>query len=176
MAKQLLQETERETGEVLSVPQEKKYLRLVGGKVIYITEAEVIEEEVLAAPHRELSEQEILVSEWNYRAERVEQLKERISFVHQMMRDDKRRPSQYEPDYNTLWDQYRDAIESLREIDSEAVNQFKDKVVTRVNELEVRLNAFCLLSDAGVWNPDDLEGFEQVLPCYEENYDLMMVL
>jgi len=168
MVKQLL---EKETKEVLPTPQEKKYLRLVGGKVIYITEAEVMQEEVLAAPHKELSEQDILVFEWNYRAERTEQLKERISFVHQMMRDDGQRPSQYEPDYNTLWDEYRDSIESLREIDAEAVSRFRDKVVARVKELEVRINTMCDNSDDR--DPDYLE---QILALYQKLHDQALVL
>lgn len=167
----LLQETERETKEVLPALQEKKYLRLVGDKVIYITGAEVAEEEVLAGPCKRLSEQDILVSEWNCRVEWANQLKERLSFLHQMMRDDEQRPSQYEPDYNVLWDQYRDAIESLREIDFEAVDQFRDKVVARVKELEVRLNAMC-----DNWDPDDFDDFERMLALYEKLHDQALAL
>ena len=164
MAKQLLQETE----EVLPAPQEKKYLRLVGGKVVYITEAEVRQEEVLAKP-TELSDQDILVSEWNCRVGRAEQLKERISFVHQAMRDDE--PSQYESDYNALWDQYRDAIESLKELDTGTIDRFRDEVVAMVRELEVRLNAMF-----DNWDPGYFDYFERMLTCYEKNYDLMMAL
>ena len=68
-------------------------------------------EEVLAGPRKKLSPEEILADEWNCRIEWANQLKERISVVHQIMRDDDRSPSQYEPVYNTLWDQYRNAIE-----------------------------------------------------------------
>lgn len=165
MVKQLLQEAERETWPA---SQERKYLRLVGGKIIYISEVEVMEEEVLAGPRKKLSEEALLVAEWNCRAEQANQLKERISFVHQMMRDDDETPSQYEPAYITLWSEYRDAIESLRELDSETVNQFRDKVVAGVKGLEVRLNAVC-----GNWDPD---AFEQLLVCYEKSFDLVVAL
>jgi len=170
MVKQLevLQEAERETWPV---SQERKYLRLVGGKVIYISEAEALEEEVLAGPRKRLSEWDILVAEWNCRVEWANQLKERISFVHQMMRGDIQSPSQYEPAYNTLWNQYKDAIESLRELDSETVAQFRDKMVARVKELEVKLNAMC-----DNWDPEDFDEFEQMLACYERNFDLMAAL
>lgn len=168
MVKQLLQEVELETWPVL---EERKYLRLVAGKVVYVSEAEALEEEVLAGPRKRLSEEDILVAEWNCRVEWANQLRKRISLVHQMMRDDEQRPSQYKLTYNALWDQYRDAIESLRELDSESVNQFKDKVVTRVEELKARINNLC--ED---WDPDYFDYFEQTLACYELNFDLMMAL
>lgn len=168
MVEQLLLEAEQETWPA---SREKKYLRLVGGKVIYISEAEAVEEEVLAGPRKKLSGEDILVAEWNCRVEWANQLKERISFVLQMMRDDDQRPSQCEPAYNTLWGQYREAIESLRELDSEAVDQFRDKVVARVRELEVRINSLC-----DDWDPDYLDYFERTLACYEKNFDLMVAL
>ena len=168
MVEQLLQEAEQET---LSASQEGKYLRLVGGKVIYISEAEAMEEEVLAGPRRKLSGQDILVAEWNCRVEWANQLKERISLVHQMMRDDDQRPSQYEPAYKTLWDEYKDAIENLRELDSEAVDQFGDRVVARLKELETRINDLC-----DTWDQHYFDYFEQILVCYEKNYDLMVAL
>lgn len=157
-------------GEVIRLAQEPRYLRLIEGKVILVTEAEVMEEEVLARPTR-LTDQDILVLEWNERIKRAEQLRERIGFIHQAMRDDDQRPSQYEPDYDVLWNQYRDAIESLRELDAESVSEFRDKVVARVKELEIRLNAMC-----GNWDPEGFDDFEQILACYEKNYDLMAVL
>ncbi len=138
MVEQLLQEAERETWPA---SQERKYLRLVRGKVIYISEAEAMEEEVLAGPRKRLSGEEILVGEWNDRVEWANRLKERISFVHQMMRDDDGRPSQYELAYDALWDQYGDAIESLRELDSEVVSQFRDRVEARIREMVVKLNS-----------------------------------
>jgi len=170
MAKQLLQEMERETEEVPPAPQEGKYLRLVGGKVIYITEAEVREEEVLAKP-TELTDRDVFVFEWNDRIKRAEQLKERISLIHQMMRDDEQRPSQYDSDYNALWGQYRDAITSLRELDSEPVDRFRDKVVARVMESKVRLNAV-----DGNRDPNDFDIYERMFACYEKNFDLMVAL
>jgi hypothetical protein len=88
-----------------------------------------------------------------------------------MMRDDDQRPSQYETVYNTLWDEYRNTIESLRELDSDAVNQFRNKVLARVKELEIRIND---LSDD--WDPDYFDYFERILACYEKNYDLMVAL
>lgn len=170
MVKQLevLQKTEQETWPAL---QENKYLRLVRGKIIYISEAEAMEEAVLAGPRKRLSEEEILVDEWNCRVEWANQLKERISFVHQMMRDDEQRPSQYKLTYNALWDQYRDAIESLRELDSEAVSQFMYKVAARVKELEARINNLC--KD---WDPDYFNYFELAFACYGKNFDLMTAL
>lgn len=161
----LLQEAERETR---LASEERKYLRLVEGKVIYISEAEAMEEEVLASPRKRLSDEDILVAEWNDRVEWANQLKERISFIHQMMRDDDQRPSQYEPAYNTLWDEYRNAIESLREIDSEPVSQFRDKVTARVGELPVRLNAVC--------GNGDTEDFEQMLALFEKLHDQALAL
>jgi len=168
MVEQLLQEAERETWPA---SQERNYLRLVGGKVVYIPEAEAMEEEVLAGPRKKLSLEEILGDEWNCRVEEANQLKERISLIHQMMRDDERRPSQYEPAYNTLWDEYRNAIESLRELDSEAVSQFRDEVEARVKEMAARLNTMC-----DNWNPSLLSSYEQMLICHEKNLDLMAVL
>ena len=161
-----LQEVEQETWPAT---QEGKYLRLITGKVILVSEGEVMEEEVLAGPRKKLSPEDILIAEWNCRIEWAEQLKERISLVHQMMRDDE--PSRCEPAYDTLWDQYRNAIESLRELDSESVNQFRDKVVARVEELKARINNLC-----DDWDPDYFDYFEQILACYEKNYDLMMAL
>jgi len=169
MVEQFLQETEQETRPT---SQDRKYLRLSrDGKVFYITEAEAMEEELLTGAHRRLSDEDILVDEWNCRVEEANQLKERISFVHLMIRHDDRRPSQYEPAYNTLWNQYRNAIGSLRELDSEAVSQFRDKVAARVKELEARLNN---LSDT--WDPDYFDYFERTLACYEKNCDLMTAL
>lgn len=164
MVEQLLQEAEPTLGE-------KKYLRLIGGKVVYITEAEVMKEEVLAGPRKTLIDGGILVSEWNERVAKANQLKERISLVHQMMSDDDQRPSQYETVYNTLWDEYRKAIESLRELDCEAVDQFRNKVVARVKELEARINDLC-----DDWDPNYFDYFERTLACYEKNHDLMLAL
>lgn len=171
MVEQLLREAEQETWPA---SQEKKYLRLVRGKVIYISEAEAMEEKVLAGPRKGLSEEDILVTEWNCRVEWANQLKERISFVHQMIRDDNRSPSQYEPAYNTLWGEYRDAIESLIELDSEPVARFRDRVATRIGELEIQVNAIC--DNYGNWDPENFNAFERMLVCYEMNFDLMVAL
>lgn len=169
MVKQLLQEVKQETRPA---SQEGKYLRLVRGKVIYISEAEAMKEEVLAGPRKRLSEEDILVAEWNGRVEEANQLKERISFVHQLMRDDGQRPSSCEPAYNTLWDEYSNVIESLRELDSEpAVSQFRDKVVDRVGELKARINNLC--ED---WDPDYFDYFGRIFYCYEKTFDLMGAL
>ena len=157
----LLQEAKQETWPA---SEERKYLRVIKGKVVYISEAEAMKEEVLAGPRKTLSGADIFLAEWDFRVRWANQLKERISLVHQMMRDDEQRPSQYEPAYNTLWGEYRDAIESLRELDSEPVGQFRDKVVARVKELEVKLSAMC-----DSWD-------EQMLACYEKNFDLMTAL
>lgn len=166
---EVLQEAER---EVWPSSQERKYLRLGGdGKVIYISETEAMEEEVLAGPRKKLTEKEILVSEWNDRVEWANQLKERISLVHQMMRDDNQRPSQYEPVYNALWSQYGDAVKSLRELDAKAVDQFRDRVVARVKELETRINDLC-----DNWDLVYFDYFERTLVCYEKNYDLIVAL
>ena len=164
----LLQEAKQETR---LASEERKYLRLVGGRVVYISEAEAMEEEVLAGPRKRLSPEDLLVAEWNDRIEVTNQLKERISFVHQMMRDDNQRPSQYEPAYNILWGEYRDAIKSLRELDSEPVDQFRDKVVARVKELEARINNLC-----EGWDPDYFDYFEQMFALYEKNFDLVVTL
>lgn len=168
MVKQLLQEAERETWPA---SQEGKYLRLVSGEVICISEAEAMEEEVLASPRKKLSEEDILVAEWNCRIEWAEQLKERISLVHRMMGDDEQRPSQYEPAYNSLWNQYRDAVESLRELDSEAIDQFRSKVLTRLKELEARINSLNDLKD-----PDYFDYYEKMLAVYALTHDQAVVL
>lgn len=170
MVKQLevLQVAEQETWPA---SQERKYLRLVGGKIVYISEAEAMEEEVLAGPHKRLSEEEILVAEWNSRVEWANQLKERISLIHQMRRNDDPRPSRYEPAYNNLWDQYRDVMASLRELDPETVSHFRDKVSARVEELEARINNLC-----DDWDPDYLDYFERILACYEKTYDQALAL
>lgn len=165
MVKQLLQEAEQETWPIL---QEKRYLRLVGGKVFYISEAEAMKEEVLAGPGRKLSVEEILGDEWNCRVEEANQLKERISLVHRMIRDDAQSPSQYESVYDTLWDEYRDAVESLRELGSGAVNQFGDKVLARLKELEARINNLC--------DPDYFDYFERMLTLYEKTHDQAVAL
>ena len=164
----LLQVAEQETR---LASEERKYLRLVEGKVICISEAEAMEEEVLAGPRKKLSPEDLLVAEWNDRIEVANQLKTRISFVHQMMRDDDQRPSQYEPAYNTLWDEYRNSIENLREIDSKPVDQFRDKVVARVKELEVRINN--LYKD---WDPDYFDYSERMLSLYEKLHDQALAL
>jgi len=150
---------------------EKKYLRLIGGKVVYISEAEVMKEEVLAGPYKRLSDEEILVAEWNDRVKWANQLKEHISAVYQMMRNDDETPSGYEPVYHSLWNEYRKAVESLRELDCGAVDQFRNKVVARVNELEARINHLC-----DNWDLDYFDYFEQTLGCYEKNRDLMLAL
>ena len=164
----LLQEAKQETR---LASEERKYLRLVGGRVVYISEAEAMEEEVLAGPRKRLSPEDLLVAEWNDRIEVANQLKERISFVHQMRRDDDRRPSQYEPAYNILWGEYRDAIKSLRELDSEAVDQFRDRVVARVKELKARINN--LWED---WDPDYFDYSERMLALYEKLHDQALAL
>lgn len=151
--------------------EERKYLRLVEGKVVYISEAEAMKEEVLAGPRKRLSPEDLLIAEWNDRIEVANQLKERISFVHQMRRDDDRRPSQYEPAYNILWGEYRDAIKSLRELDSEAVDQFRDRVVARVKELKARINN--LWED---WDPNYLDYLERMFALYEKLHDQVLAL
>ncbi len=99
------------------------------------------------------------------------QLKEQILIVHQMMRGDIQRPSQYEPGYNTLWDEYRNAIESLRELDPETVDQLKNRVIARVRELEARVNDMC-----DNRNPGDFDDLKQTLALYEETYDQAVAL
>jgi len=106
------------------------------------------------------------VAEWNSLVEEANLLKERIGVIHDLMREDERRPSQYEHDYRMLWYQYMQVIYRLRQIDSQGVDSFREKVVSRVKELEVRLNTMC---DA--WNPDDFEEFERMLALYEKLYD-----
>lgn len=168
MVEQLLQEAEQETRPA---SQDRKYLRLVRGKVVYISEAEAMEEKVLAGPRKKLSLEEILGDEWNCRVGEANQLKERISLIHQMMKDDDQRPSQYETIYNTLWGEYRNVIESLRELDSETVDRFRDAVAARVKELEAKLNTMC-----DNWNPSLFSSYEQMLACYEKNSDLVRAL
>lgn len=88
-----------------------------------------------------------------------------------MMRDDDQRPSQYEPAYNTLWDEYRDSIENLREIDSDLVDQFRDKVVAKVKELKARINN--LWED---WDPDYIDYLERMFALYEKLHDQALAL
>ena len=138
----------------LGLEQEAKYTRLVGGKVIYITEAEAMAEEIVI-----VSED----TEWDSLVKEANLIRERAGYLHQAMRDDDKRPSEYERDYRTLWWLYSATV---CHINNEAVDQFKEKVVARVKELEVRLNTMC---DA--WDPDDLDDFEQLLAFYEKLYD-----
>ncbi|GAI97785.1 unnamed protein product, partial [marine sediment metagenome] len=84
----------------LGLEEEAKYIRLIGGKVVYITESEALAEEVLTTTGDRLGE-------WNRLVREANQIKERISAVHQMMRDDERRPSRYRVDYDMLWYQYQ---------------------------------------------------------------------
>lgn len=141
-----------------------RYLRLVDGKVVYITEEEAMQEEVLATPDDKLGEWAKLVQE-------AEKIKERAGYLHQAMRDDDQRPSQFEPDYRMLWYRYQEVAYKLRQIDSRLVDEFEVRVVLRVLELKDRLNVM-----SEVWNPDDFEDFEELLALYEKNYDLMEVL
>lgn len=151
---------------------EARYLRLgADGKVYYITAAEANREEVLAGPRRELSNQDIIVLEWNDRVKVAEDLKEQISVVYLLILDDPQSPSQHEPDYKALWDQYRDAIDDLREIDSGWVSQFRDRVAAKIKILEARMLAMC-----DNWNPADFEDFESLLASYEKNFDLSVAL
>ncbi len=143
---------------------EAKYARLVDGKIIYVTKVDVAQEEVLSATDDRLGE-------WNRLVREAERVRERISFVHQIRRDDDQRPSQYEVAYNTLWDEYRDSIENLRKIDSKPVEQFRDKVVTRVKELKARINNLC--ED---WDPDYFDYSERMLALYEKLYDQAVAL
>jgi len=105
-------------------------------------------------------------AQWNSLVEEANLVKERIGVIHDLMREDERRPPQYEHEYRILWYQYMQVIYRLRQIDSQGVDSFREKVVSRVKELEVRLNAMC---DA--WNPDDFEEFERMLALYEKLYD-----
>ena len=146
----------------LELEQEAKYTRLVGGKVVYITESEAMAEEVVTVPED---------TEWDSLVKEANLIRERAGYLHQAMRDDDKRPSEYERDYRMLWWLYSAAVCHLRQINPEAVDQFKEKVVARVKELEVRLNAMC---DA--WDPDDLDDFEQLLALYEKLYDQAEVL
>jgi len=160
-----------EKTEELYESGEVRYLRLgADGKIHYITKAEAMAEEVLARP-RVLTDEDIITLEWNDRVKVAEKLKEQISLTHKMMQVDGQRPSRFQAGYDALWDEYREAVDNLREIDSGSVDEFKDRVATRVRELEVKLNAMC-----DNWNPDGFEDFEQTLTRYEKNYDLMMAL
>jgi len=169
MVEQLSQEAEQ---EACPASQERKYLRLGrDGKVFYISGTEAMEEEVLAGPHKKLSDEEILVAEWNNRVDAANQLKERISLIHHMMRDNNQRPSHYELAYNTLWSEYGDAIEGLRELDPESVDRFGSRVAAKIVEIKARLDNLC-----DDWDPDYLDYFERTLACYEKNYDLLVAL
>jgi len=160
MVEKLLQEAGSQ-----SASQEKQYLRLIGDN--YVSGA--TNNDAPARPRKGLTDEDI--GEWNLTVERANQLAEKISFVHQMISDDDQRPSQYETVYNTLWDEYRKAIESLRELDRGAVDQFRNKVVARVKELEARINDLC-----DDWDLDYFDYFERTLACYEKNHDLMLAL
>jgi len=133
-----------------------RYLRLIDSKVVSVTEQEVMQEEELAIP-----------DEWARLIHEANTIKERAGYLHQAMRDD----SQFENDYRLLWFEYQEIVYQLREINPQAIVQFRDKVVTRIKELEIRLNTMC---DA--WNPVDFEDFEELLALYEKNCDLMEAL
>lgn len=149
----------------LGLLQETRYARLGrDGKVYYVTESEVLAEEVLTTGADRLGE-------WNRLVQEADRVKERISAVYQMVRDDERRPSQYQADYDMLWYQYQEVIGRLREINPEYVDRFRDKVVARVKELEVR---YIAVNDA--MGPDDFDDFEELLALYEKLYDLAAAL
>lgn len=146
----------------LELEQEAKYMRLIGDKVHYITESEAMAEAVLTIP--EDTVRDSLVGEANL-------IKERAGIVHQMMREDEQRPSQYQADYDMLWHRYQEIVERVREINPESVDRFRDEVVARVKELEVRYTA---IHDAR--NPDDFDDFEELLALYEKLYDQAVAL
>ncbi|MBA7528551.1 hypothetical protein ES705_20738 [subsurface metagenome] len=142
----------------LELEQGAKYARLGrNGKVYFITESEAMAEEVLTTP--EDTVRDSLVREANL-------VKERAGIVHRMMWEDERRPSQYQADYDMLWYRYQEIVERLREIDPKSVDRFRDEVVARVKELEVRYTA---IRDA--WNPDDFGDFERLVALYEKLHD-----
>lgn len=142
----------------LELEQEAKYMRLVGGKVVYITESEALAEEVLTVTGDRLGE-------WNQLVREANRVRERISAVYQMVRDGERRPSQHQADYSMLWYQYQEVIGCLCEIDPESVDRFRDKVVARIKELGIRYN---VVHDAG--NPD-FDDFDELLALYEVTVD-----
>ncbi len=143
--------------------EEARYARLIGGKVVYVPESEVLAEEVLAVTGDRLGEQARLVSEAN-------RLKERIGFIHQAMRDGQG-PVQFEADYDDLRYQYWEVIYQLRLINPEFVDQFRDKVEARAKELEVRVKAIC-----DNWDPDDFDNFEELRALCELTIDQASVL
>lgn len=146
----------------LKLEQEAKYIRLIGGKVVYITDAEAMTEEIVTVPED---------TEWDSLVKEANLIRERAGYLHQAIRDDDKRPSEYERDYRELWWLYSAAVCHLSQTNNEAVAQFKEKVVAKVKELEVRLNA---MFDA--WDPDDLDDFEQLLAFYEKLYDQAVAL
>jgi len=152
----------RQIAKQLELEQEAKYARLIAGRVVYVSEAEALGEEVLTTTDDRRGERSQLVS-------RANSLLKHIGFVHQMMRDDD--PSQYQAVYDTLWNQYRDTIKSLTELDPEAADQFRDKVAARVKELEARINDLC-----DNWDPAYFDYFERTLACYEKNRNLLVAL
>lgn len=111
------------------------------------------------------------INEWNRTVDQANQLTEQISLVHNIMRDDDQRPSQYRLVYETLLGQYKNVIESLRELDPKAIDQLRSKVVARVKELEARINDLC-----DNWDPVYFRYFEGTVACYEKTYDLMVTL
>jgi len=148
----------------LELEQKGEYLRLIGDKIVYITESEALAEEVLATTGDRLGE-------WNRLVQEAERVKERISVIHRMMCEDEQRPSQYQVDYDMLRYQYQGIVERLKEAQLGYIEQFKEQVVARVKESEIRLNAMC---DA--WDPDDFEDFEKLLAVYEKSYDQAVAL
>ncbi|GAI77551.1 unnamed protein product [marine sediment metagenome] len=146
----------------LELEQEAKYIRLIGGKVVYITEFEAMAEEVVTVPGD---------TEWDSLVKEANLIRERAGYLHQAMRDDDKRPSEYECDYQMLWWLYSAAICHLRQINNEVVDQFKEKVIVRIKELEIRLDAMC---DA--WDSDGFEDFERLLALYEKLYDQAVAL
>ncbi len=157
----------------LELEQEAKYIRLIGGTVVYISDSEALAEEVLTTTGDRLGE-------WNRLVQEANLVKERISILHQAMRDDEQSPSQYQTDYDMLWHRYIEIVWQLRQINPESVDQFKDKVVAKVKEVEVRLD---VIFDA--WDPDDEDVWnlrqanpelEWLLVLYEKLYDLAVAL
>lgn len=143
--------------------QEKQHLRVIWDNYVFVeADTPVRQQEGLTDDK---------VSEWNRAVDWANQLTAQISLLHNMIRDDDQKPSQYESAYRTLLGQYVDAIKNLKKLDPEAVDHFKSKMLARVKELEARMNDLC-----ESWDPDYSGYFERILVCYEKSYDLMVAL
>lgn len=147
--------------------QGRHCLRLMGDG--HIAKAQATTNDIRTGSQKALAD--VDMQTWNHTVDQANQLIEQLSSVHQWIRDDGESPSKYRVAYATLWNQYEDAIASLWEIDPQTIVRFRERVITRVGDLETRINDMC-----DNWDPDCSHYFEKMIVCHEINHGLMTAL